>query len=227
MKTPNNVNKLSIYVCQLQIVSWFQRVDTGCLARYHSQMKRIIVALLFLLLFVQVNTVHAEDMMVIATDSAVATKSAPAKNDYTFVFPGILPDNPLYFLKAARDKFVSILISDHLKRAEFDLLASDKRLVAATILLNKNQDELGITTLSKSNNYMEQVLSNLSTSKKMGQTIDTVLHNTEMSIRKHGEELAKVKRHVNPKYMQAFNAELKRLSKLEKSASNLRPKPKS
>lgn len=87
---------------------------------------------------------------------------------YTLPYPGILPDNPLYPLKATRDRIVSLLISDPRKKAEFDLLQADKRLQAGLFLLRKDDPDvkLVITTISKGQNYMHEALSGIERAKR-------------------------------------------------------------
>ncbi|MBF8250036.1 MAG: LPXTG-motif cell wall anchor protein, partial [Candidatus Levybacteria bacterium] len=73
------------------------------------------------------------------SDLAAAQTATPSSNqevNYELPYPGLLPDSPLYFLRVTRDKLVSFLISDPLKKAEFDLLQADKRLNAGIYLLN-------------------------------------------------------------------------------------------
>lgn len=186
-------------------------------------MKRVSILISLILVFL-FNTQIALAQNQVATDSATATSSSSTKVEYTFVYPGMLPDNPLYILKTIRDRAVSLLISDKLKRAEFDLLASDKRLVAATVLANKNKNELAVTTLSKSNNYMDQAISSLAAAKKAGQNIDTVLHNTQTSIKKHKEEVLKIQKSINGTYKNAVSSELERLQLLLNAANKLERK---
>src|SRR5436190_18380171 len=81
--------------------------------------------------------------------------TAPAEVEYELSYPGVLPDNPLYLIKAARDRMVSFLITDPIKKIEFNLLTSDKRIYASKLLSDKGKFDLAISTLSKSNNYLE------------------------------------------------------------------------
>ena len=77
----------------------------------------------------------------------ISTSSAIPKVEYELPYPGLLPDNPLYYLKAIRDNILKFLIRDPMKKAEFDLLQSDKRLGASYALLKKGNYDLCITTL--------------------------------------------------------------------------------
>ncbi|MBI3576483.1 hypothetical protein HY086_00365, partial [Candidatus Gottesmanbacteria bacterium] len=69
-----------------------------------------------------------------------------AKVEYLLPYPGILPDNPLYFLKAARDKIIEFLIADPVRKAEFYILQSDKRLGMTSMLLEKGNTTRAETT---------------------------------------------------------------------------------
>ncbi len=148
----------------------------------------------------------------------------PATVEYNLAYPGLLPDNPLHFLKAARDKIVSILINDPIKKAEFNLLTSDKRIYAAEFLADKGEDELAISTLSKSNNYLDDSINAVIEAKKTRKDVDTVLHNQEAAISKHLEVLGIIKKEVNKKYAQEVSVEEKRLNKFEKTVKNTESK---
>lgn len=80
--------------------------------------------------------------------------------EYALPYPGILPDNPLYSLKASRDRIISFFIADPVKKSEFDLLQADKRLQAGVFLLHKHHPDvdLAITTISKGQNYLEEAI---------------------------------------------------------------------
>ena len=54
--------------------------------------------------------------------------------DYQLPYPGMLPDNPLYFLKVFRDNLTSFFINKPLDKAHFDLLQSDKDVEASYLL---------------------------------------------------------------------------------------------
>jgi len=77
---------------------------------------------------------------------------------YDLPYPGILPDNPLYFLKALRDNVYNFFITDPVKKSDYDLLMADKRLASASSLIDKGNFQLAITTLSKSGNYFDQAI---------------------------------------------------------------------
>ncbi len=75
---------------------------------------------------------------------------------YYFPYPGkILPDSPLWFFKALRDKIWLGITVDIEKKAELNLLFADKRLISSRMLFEKNKPELALTTLTKAEKYLE------------------------------------------------------------------------
>src|SRR3989344_4901084 len=102
-------------------------------------MKKIVSAFSFLTLLFSLllpgSTVFAQETDLVMESPTPIPATAAAKVNYELVYPGILPDNPLYFIKAGRDRLVAFLINDSLKRAEFNLLTSDKRIYSAKLLL--------------------------------------------------------------------------------------------
>lgn len=183
-------------------------------------MKRLANAALILFVIFNFLTfaviVNAQE----ATDSSdMAT--APAKVEYSLAYPGILPDNPLYFLKAARDKLVGFLISDVEKRAEFNLLTSDKRVNAAYMLATRGKDDLAITTLSKSNNYLDETISSLRKVKAGGKNINALLGNVDNAINEHRDIIVGIKSKVDKKYASRLKLEEQRLDKFQKTVKKL------
>ena len=89
---------------------------------------------------------------------------------YNLPYPGLLPDHPLYFLKAIRDRFLDISTRDYSKKAELYLLLSDKRVAMALSLADEGKDNLAISTLSKAEKYFLKIPPLLQTSKKQGVT---------------------------------------------------------
>lgn len=182
-------------------------------------MKKILILALALLVFFYISPIvsilYAESE---STDSAVAERA-----NYNLPYPGILPDNPLHFLKAARDRIILFLISDPLKKTEFNLLTSDKRIYAARLLADKNKDEQAISTLSKSNNYFHQAIASVSEAQRVGKNVDAVLHNLEQSIKKHQEVLSIIQKQVSKQFSNQLQHELKRLEEFGKLVDKISP----
>jgi hypothetical protein len=130
---------------------------------------------------------------IIFAQSAPSTQRVPSATSearfinvsYELPFPGILPDNPLYFLKALRDNLINFFITDPVKKAEYDLLMADKRLASANALMDKKNYQLAITTLSKSGNYFDQAIQLAAQAKTQGKDVNSVLSNLWIASQKH------------------------------------------
>ena len=171
-------------------------------------MKKFILIIL-LLIFLPTYSVFGS--------SDIATQSSSMQNEkinYELPYPGILPDNPLYILKVARDKAVSFLISDPFKKAEFDLLVSDKRLNAALFLMNNKKDALSVSTIAKSNNYFHEAVGKLIDAKKDGKDINSLAEKMKISLKKHNEVLKSIEKEIDSKYKEELLYEEKRLGEI-------------
>lgn len=79
---------------------------------------------------------------------------SPTPVDYALPYPGILPDHPLYFLKVIRDKILEFVTGDPIKKANLDLLLSDKHLVMGGLLWEKGSLDLSTITFEKGEKYL-------------------------------------------------------------------------
>lgn len=141
-------------------------------------------------------------------------------DDYQLPYPGILPDSPLYFLKTTRDKIVSFLISDSLKKAEFDVLQADKRLQAGVKLIEKGKEDLAEETISKGENYFEEAVSKIEEAKREGKDVKPLLETMSASVKKHQEVVGQLQKKAGKKKGQ-FAQIYKRLVSFEKKVDLL------
>lgn len=173
-------------------------------------MRGISIALLFIIV----------TLLIVSTFSFAQTKEElKEKVDYTLPYPGILPDSPLYGLKALRDRLIEFFIQDPLKEAEFDLLASDKRLNAALYLFAKGKEKqaLAESTLSKGANYFEKALNNLKLAKREGREADPILLiNLKLSSKKHQEVIQELMEKTSPDRKKKLNKTFERFVSFEK-----------
>lgn len=146
-------------------------------------MKKVLILLVFLFILVNPTKIFAQEI----PDSSPS--AVMEKIQYEIPYPGLLPDNPLYYLKVIRDNILKFLISDPLKKTEFSLLQADKRLGAGKLLLDKGKTELSITTLSKSGNYFDDAISNIQKAKKEGEDTNAMLDQLLKASQKHQEIL--------------------------------------
>jgi len=168
-------------------------------------MKKIMVVCSFILFFIVGLAVHpvlAVETITVAggeTDSSqlqmetTEIQSLPVvqKSEYTLPYPGMLPDHPLYFLKRLRDTILEKLISDPIRKTEFYILQSDKRLQMGVMLMNVGKGSLGESTISKAEKYMEQAVSGISLYKKSGGIIPPyIIEQLENATAKHQEVIS-------------------------------------
>jgi hypothetical protein len=79
--------------------------------------------------------------------------------EYYLAYPGkVLPDSPLWPVKALRDKIWLFLTTNPGRKAELKLLFADKRLGSAKLLFEKDKPEIGFTTLTKAEKYLEEAV---------------------------------------------------------------------
>lgn len=79
------------------------------------------------------------------------------KIEYTLPYHGILSDNPLYFIKESRDRILDFLTRDPLKKAELNLLFSDKRVSMSLELSKKRKWNQAAKTLLIAEKYFQKI----------------------------------------------------------------------
>lgn len=87
---------------------------------------------------------------------------------YELPYPGMLPDNPLYFAKAIRDRIMDIAMRDYIKKAELYLSLADKRVAMSLLLAKKGKTKLALTTFTKGEKYFYKIPFLLKESKRQG-----------------------------------------------------------
>lgn len=108
------------------------------------------------------------------TTAVTPTVTPIPKVEYYLVYPGLLPDHPLYKVKAARDRIRLWLTIDSLKQSELMLLYADKRIGAGKVLVEGNKVPLGITTFQKGEKYLDSAVSEAAVAKKSGKDITEI-----------------------------------------------------
>lgn len=160
--------------------------------------------------------------MVIVSPSPMA--SITPVPDYYMVYPGLLPDSPLYMLKTMRDRVISLMIGDPLKKAEFDLLQADKRIGAAMMLIDYGKDQkelLAVSTISKGLNYYDEAMQKAFEAKKQGASIMEVKAHLKKAGTMYVYLLEKEKKKTTKTTQTQIDAEILRLQKLLTLVSQL------
>lgn len=114
------------------------------------------------------------------------------KVEYYLPYPGVLPDSPLYKVKALRDRISLWLITDPNKKAEKELLLADKRIGAAVALIDGGKDELAVTTATKGEKYLEQAVNRVLVLADGGQDVKSLLLMMANATAKHEEMMVEI-----------------------------------
>jgi alpha-D-ribose 1-methylphosphonate 5-triphosphate synthase subunit PhnG len=155
---------------------------------------------------------------------AQSTPSAQIINvQYDLPYTGILPDNPLYFLKALRDNIYGMLITDPIKKSDYDLLMADKRLGGAQALFNKGEYDLAITTLSKSGNYFYQAIQYAAGAKKQGENINDVISRLTSASLKHQQIILQMIKQASKNNKGILGVSLNRVEGFQVSVQAIKP----
>jgi hypothetical protein len=105
---------------------------------------------------------------------------------YELPYVGMLPDNPLYFIKQIRDKIVELSIRDYQKKADFYLLSSDKQAGIAIQLNKKGKTKQALQALSQAEILSLNIYSLYINSKKQGVTFnESFIYRLKLSNVKH------------------------------------------
>jgi len=102
-----------------------------------------------------------------------AVESSADINDieipYNLAYPGkILPDHPLWPLKALRDKICLSILTNHEKKAEVTLLFADKRIQMSQTFFEKGESEIAYATLIRAERYLMEASELEKSSRKKG-----------------------------------------------------------
>lgn len=187
---------------------------------------RTILLTLFLILFGILISGRQSLAQEEATDAAspaalASTESAKAEAEYMLPYPGILPDSPLYKLKAARDWVVNFLISDTVRKSEFSLLQADKRLSAGVALFKKDKKELAEETISKSQNYFEQAITKAHDAKKQGRDVTRLKDTLARAVKKHKQIVAGLRKNAPSSLKPQFSVLEKKLDDFDTKVNTL------
>lgn len=149
-------------------------------------MKRKFLFLVVLFFILAFQSVNAQEI----TPSLTPT---PSPVQYTLPYPGILPGHPLYGLKSIRDAFLDFLISNPLKKAEYELLQADKNLQATVSLLQQKKDNtIILTTLVKAEDNFERAVIKAQEAKKQGMLTRDLVAKLSLANKKHQEVLGEI-----------------------------------
>jgi hypothetical protein len=157
-------------------------------------MKKIIIT--FILLGFMLLPYH-ENILAQGTMKALKDNSSPLEasasvlknqvDSYTFPFPGILTNHPLYFLKSFRDLILQFFIINPVEKIEFQNLQSDKFFAMSLEYLNKHDMKNCLYVLDKTVEFKGQAIAGLETaiSQKLSvppSLVDIILNSSNKQI---------------------------------------------
>jgi len=181
--------------------------------------QKIAISILFIIF---VLVLPQRDVSAMQNVSSSLTPT-PTEVPYTLPYPGMLPTSPLYFLKIARDRLIAFFIADPLKKAQFDLLQADKRLVSGMSLLNERpvKPDVISATISKGENYFEEAITKTQEAKKQGENTLDFARILLTASQKHEEILKKLITKTSGKLQKDLMNDQERVMNFEKKAKSL------
>lgn len=188
--------------------------------------KGLLLFFILTFLFLNVQGLFAQENSSTKEKEASSVSAQIKTIDYALPYPGLLPDSPLYFLKALRDRMISFFISDPLKKAEFNLLMADARLNATQYLFAKGEAKYSLaeTTVSKGENYFEQALDQAIQAKKLGQPAGDIAQKLYQASFKHQQVIKSLEDKTKSDLKQRLIAQEKRVEIFQKRAKEIMPK---
>lgn len=175
--------------------------------------------------FVVTPSVYAQTDVLGLEVTPTVPVPTPTPVEYQLPYPGILPDNPFYPFKILRDRIVGFLISNPVKKAEFDLLQADKRLaVGLAILDKKGEAKTAYSTIEKAENYMGQAIDNVEVARKQGMGTREIVQKIDQSAKKHREVLLQLGLTDKSGFIEGYAQLAKRVYDYQKRITKLLPK---
>ncbi len=145
------------------------------------------------------------------------------KVEYMLPYPGILVDNPLYFLKRFRDQMLEKLIVDPVRKAEFHILQADKFLNMGVFLSSQGKSSPAGTVITQAETYMKQAVDELIVIRGNGTQIPGwVVDRLEKSTAKHIEVLEEMLTKIDASQKETVNSALTAVTKVQGELTKLK-----
>ena len=188
--------------------------------------KQIALSLITLTLaiYIPLATAYAQKAKTMpATVEDITPTTAPTSVDYQLPYPGMLPDNPLYFLKVIRDNLTSFFLSKPVDKANFYLLQSDKNVEASYLIATQQpgQTALALGTFSQAQDDFAQALSQATSAKKQGYSTNDIVKKLASANQKHVQLLQVVAQQTNQMHSQQVQQERSRAAVFAKEIKSL------
>lgn len=144
------------------------------------------------------------------------------KIKYNLPYPGVLPDNPLYFLKSARDNIVEFMTRDNIKKARLYLNSSDKKMAMSLLLEKKGREKMAVQTVIQGEKDFIKLASLLKEAKKQGVSPEgEFVLNIKLSNEKHREVIQTLQKELSSEKSTDIIQALKTNEAIKKEISKL------
>ncbi|OGK13029.1 hypothetical protein A3A93_03815 [Candidatus Roizmanbacteria bacterium RIFCSPLOWO2_01_FULL_38_12] len=141
---------------------------------------------------------------------------------YPLPYPGLLTDHPLYPLKELRDKILIFTTRDNVKKAQFYLHLSDKRMATALQLAQKGKEQLSKRELINAETYFLKISPLLKDAKKQGSNFsEDFVIKLQQSNAKHKEVITDVMKDLNQAEIKTFQSILEMNQQATKEIAGL------
>lgn len=184
------------------------------------KVKRIFFSVIFsfIAVYITLATAYAQ---VASTSSQ--TSDTTTQVNYQLPYPGMLPDNPLYFLKAIRDQLTAFFLSKPLDKAQFDLLQSDKNVETSYLLVTTevNKTDLAASSFTQGEADFSEAITQTQAAKKQGYDISDMSKNLDLSNQKHLEVLKEIEQQLGKSNDQGFQSEQDTMKEYAKQIKSL------
>lgn len=135
----------------------------------------------------------AESPQTVYVDGASVLGDEEINIDYFLAYPGkVLPDSPFWPLKALRDRIWLWLTTNSSRKAELNLLFADKRISMSKILFERGKPEIGYSTLTKAEKYLEEAGFSEMENRKKGVDTSEFLERLAKASLKHAEVIDEI-----------------------------------
>lgn len=135
----------------------------------------------------------AQSPKTVHVDAASVLGDEEINIDYYLAYPGkVLPDSPFWPLKALRDRIWLWITTNSSRKAELKLLFADKRISMSKILFERGKPEIGYSTLTKAEKYLEEASNLEKENRKKGIDTSEILERLANASLKHTEVIDEI-----------------------------------
>ena len=124
-------------------------------------------------------TPTAEEATPAAEEAATPVPAAVEQAPPEYLYPGVLPDHPLYFLKALLYKIRELFVFGDVAKTKWFLKMADKRAAEAKELANKGKEKLAVKASEKAVAARDKAAEHLKVAKSAGKDVEELVEKLE------------------------------------------------